>query len=92
MFARRGLVTALAAIDVIAGILALVGFHIAFRQQVVRRLLGRSSQNLPEVTKDEPDELASVFRIFGIMLMAFAITVGVFANLIAHYSGAVAAS
>lgn len=79
--------TALIAIDIFAAVLVLIGFNVAFRQRAVRSMLGRSPRD-PSATEGGPDELASVFRIVGVMLMAFGVTVCVFANLIAYYSRA----
>lgn len=76
--------TALIAIDVFAAILVATGFNVAFRQKAVRAMLGRPHQ--APAARAEPDQLASVFRIVGVMLMAFAATLCAFANLIAYYS------
>ncbi len=75
------------AIDVFAAVVVLIGFHLAFRQKVVREMLGRPADNGVEAAGN-PDDLASVFRIVGVMLMAFAVTICIFANLIVHYSAA----
>lgn len=80
--------TGLIAVDIFAVFLAVVGFHIAFRQRFVRGLVGQRETTAPRADGDEADPLASVFRIVGVMLMAFGITIGVFANLIAHFSAA----
>ena len=70
---------ALVALDLFCVVLILVGFQLAFRQGAVRSLLGRPPA-------EGPDELASVFRIAGVMLMAFGATICAFANLIAYFS------
>ena len=72
---------ALIGIYVFTAILVFIGFNLAFRHKAVLSRFER-----PQVRRDEPDEMASVFRIAGVMLMAFGITICAFANLIAHYS------
>lgn len=74
---------ALIGFNILAAILVLIGFNLAFRHKAVRVRFGQKTG----ATSDEPDELASVFRIAGIMIMAFGMTVCAFANLIAYYSG-----
>ena len=74
---------ALIGIDVFAAVLVLIGFNFAFRPQAVRSRLGQPREGS---RAEEPDELASAFRIAGVMLMAFGITICAFANLIAYYA------
>jgi len=74
---------ALIGINILAVILVLVGFNLAFRHKAVRVRFGQKA----DAASDEPDELASVFRIAGVMIMAFGITICAFANLIVYYSG-----
>ncbi|MBO9558401.1 MAG: hypothetical protein J7515_07410 [Caulobacter sp.] len=60
-------------LDAIAGLVFVCGFVLAFRPTVFRR--GGVSE-----------DAASAFRIGGVMIMAFSVMIGVFANLIAWYS------
>lgn len=76
--------TTLILIDLIAGVVFLIGLHIAFRQTLVRRWWARLRHTENLATDDE--DVASVLRIAGVMIMAFAFTLGAFANLIVHYS------
>ena len=76
---------ALIGVDIFAAIIVLIGFNVAFRHKAVLGMFGQSPGD-SALGKDEPDQLASVFRIAGVMLMAFGITICAFANLIAHYS------
>ena len=84
--------TGLIVVDIFAVVLTVVGFHIAFRQRFVRGLVGQREKDLRSDPgaddEDAPDPLASVLRIAGVMLMAFGVTIGAFANLIAHFSAA----
>ncbi|WP_421932405.1 hypothetical protein [Phenylobacterium sp.] len=79
---------ALVFVDILAGILVILGFHIGFRKSFLRSLrTWRLRPTSPEVaTASEFEELASVFRIVGVMLMAFSFTGACFANLIVYYS------
>jgi len=54
--------------------LAFMGFGMAFRQIVVRRLLGRPAP--PRSPGDDEDPLAYALRIAGVMIMAFGIVIG----------------
>jgi hypothetical protein len=84
------LVNALAALSV------LFGFHVAFRQKRLRawaarlwRCDRRSDGTVRTQTPSEDAEgVASVFRMAGVMIMAFSFTVAEFANLIAYYTAA----
>ena len=76
-------------VDIFAAIIVLIGFNVAFRHKAVLNMFGQSPGDSARET-GEPDQLASVFRIAGVMLMAFGVTICAFANLIAHYSGAAA--
>ena len=58
--------------DALAIAAAVAGFHIAFRQQLVRRLLARLSDRPPpaaQVSAEDPAHYAMI--IAGTMLMAF---------------------
>lgn len=61
------------AVDFVALIIASVGFNMAFRQQFVRRLLGRSAGPSALRKDDNDDPLTYVLRISGTMIMVFAI-------------------
>jgi hypothetical protein len=83
-------------IDAVAALFVLIGYHIAFRQKLVRAWTSRLRS--PEAQPGEGGGLlaatgdlegvASVFRIVGIMIMAFSFTVGAFANLMSYYAHA----
>ena len=83
-------------IDAVAGLFVLIGFHVAFRQKLVRawssRLRSPHGQlgdggRLVTATGD-PEGVASVLRIVGVMIMAFSFTAGAFANLMVYYASA----
>jgi hypothetical protein len=59
---------------VLGSCLAVVGFWMAFRQEAVRRLLGRPA--LPRAVDADEDPLAYALRISGVMVMAFGIVIG----------------
>lgn len=81
-------------IDAVAVMLVLLGFHVAFRQSLVRDLVGRLRRPAgqartgvqPQAATEDYEGIASVFRIAGVMIMAFSFTAAAFANLIAYYS------
>lgn len=81
---------ALVFVDILAGILVIFGFHIGFRKSFLRSLrtwrLRPTSPEVATASGEESEELASVFRIVGVMLMAFSFTGACFANLIVYYS------
>ena len=80
-------------IDVVAAVLVIAGFHTGFRQKFLRSLWARLHQPSASVSTGfgspvrDPEGVASVFRIAGVMIMAFSFTAATFANLIAYYSG-----
>lgn len=82
------------AIDIVATFFFLVGFHVAFRQRLLRTWSGRfrHPHEGPAVATgasvEDPEGVASVFRIVGVMIMAFSFTGAAFANLITYYSSA----
>lgn len=80
-------------IDAVAAIFVLIGYHVAFRQKLmlawvasVRRSKEASSTSHAQAAPEDPEGVASVFRIAGVMIMAFSFTIGTFANLIAYYT------
>jgi len=83
-------------IDAVAALFLLAGFHLAFRQKLVRAWgarLRRSDRRaaaacLSQGATEDPDGVASVFRMAGVMIMAFSFTLCAFANLIAYYTAA----
>lgn len=56
---------------------ALAGFALAFRQDFVRRLLGRAETPSPVTPQEDSqdDPLTYILRIGGVMLMAFGIAI-----------------
>lgn len=82
--------------DLFAGLMIIVGFHVGFRQDVARGLWTRFRPRTDDLVQREPsggpssevDPLRSVFRMAGVMIMAFSVTSAAFANLIAHYAAA----
>ncbi len=65
-------------VDFFALILAFVGFSMAFRQTVVRRLLNRPELPRSQLREgdDTEDPLTYILRIAGIMVMVFGIVLG----------------
>ncbi|MEZ5656277.1 MAG: hypothetical protein R3E04_10410 [Sphingobium sp.] len=62
-------------VDVFGLILAVIGLSMAFRQDFVRRLVGRPSRPASSVNENS-DPLTYILRIAGIMIMAFGIAIG----------------
>ncbi len=62
-------------VDVFCLILAVIGFCMAFRQEFVRRLVGRPPRPASSVNENS-DPLTYMLRIAGIMIMAFGIAIG----------------
>ena len=62
-------------VDVFGLILAVIGFSMAFRQDFVRRLVGRPPRPAASVNENS-DPLTYILRIAGIMIMAFGIAIG----------------
>jgi hypothetical protein len=85
---------ALYVIDVLAAIFAFAGFHLAFRPRLMHPWGARlqqarddSSQGWrAQAAREDPEGVASVLRMIGVMIMAFSITAAAFANLLAHYA------
>lgn len=84
----------LLAIDVVAAIFVVIGFHLAFRQAAVRSWMRRLRGPQPRALDAEdagsrdPEGVAAVLRMVGVMIMAFSFTIAAFANLIARYTAA----
>lgn len=59
-------------------VLATIGFTMAFRQTVVRRLLGRPVRPPSQFrqSNDDEDPLTYILRIAGVMFMIFGIVIG----------------
>lgn len=78
--------------NAVAAMLVLVGFHVAFRQRLVLAWVARlrqsnGSANAAATVQAAPrEDIASVLRIAGVMIMAFSFTIGAFVNLIAYYT------
>lgn len=62
-------------VDVFGLILAVIGFCMAFRQGLVRRLIGRPPRTASAVNEGD-DPLTYILRIAGVMMMAFGIAIG----------------
>lgn len=62
-------------VDVFSLILAVIGFCMAFRQGLVRRLIGRPPRPASAVNEGG-DPLTYILRIAGVMMMAFGIAIG----------------
>lgn len=81
-------------IDLLSSLMFLAGAFLVLGHGVLRRQLARlrGRQELTATFDDdvpaEHDGMASVFRMFGVMLMAFSFTICAFANLISYYSAA----
>ena len=83
-------------IDAAAAFFVLIGFHVAFRQRLIRAwgarlraLRGQGGEAARTVAPTaDPEGVASVLRIVGVMIMAFSFTGGAFANLISYYASA----
>jgi hypothetical protein len=93
---REEKVMTLYLIDAVAALFLLAGFHLAFRQKRVRAWGARLRQaggrsdaaSHTQVASEDPEGVAAVFRMAGVMIMAFSFTLGAFANLIAYYTAA----
>ncbi len=67
------------AVDLFAVLLFAAGFVLAFKPSLIRGSWRRGEGGVSE-------EAASALRIGGVMMMAFSVTICVFANLITYYS------
>ena len=59
------------AVDLVALLFAVIGFHMAFRQKLVRRWLGGASA--PRSASEGEDPVHYALLIFGMMILAFGI-------------------
>jgi hypothetical protein len=83
-------------LNVLAALLMLLGFHLAFRQERVRawtaRLrparAGSDGGAQGSAAAEDREEIASVFRLVGVMIMAMSFTSAAFADLIAYFRSA----
>ena len=81
----------LVVIDVVAAVLVIAGFHIGFRQTLLRSMWARLREPHSDAPSgfvgaaSDPEGVASVLRIAGVMIMAFSFTAATFANLIVYY-------
>ena len=79
-------------IDALAVLFIVIGFHLAFRQRLVRTWFSRLRPQHTEADieggagLEDPHGVASVMRMAGVMIMAFSFTGATFANLIAYFS------
>lgn len=64
-------------IDLFGAALVIIGFTMAFRQDVARGIIGRPQTRIVKATgDDEGDPLTYILRIAGVMLMVFGIAIG----------------
>lgn len=64
-------------IDFFCLIFAFIGFNMAFRQSVVRRLIGRPPTEKPAADGDSGgDPITYILRISGTMVMVFGLAIG----------------
>jgi hypothetical protein len=79
-------------VDVLAAVFVLIGFQLAFGRRAGARLAKARTSDARQPGAGGPDgetsaeDLASVLRMVGVMIMAFSITGCVFANMIARYA------
>ena len=81
--------TTLVFIDILAALFVILGFQLAFRQKAIRTWAASRSGRRdapPKTERDGPHDLDSVWRMVGVMIMAFSITACVFANLLSYYA------
>jgi len=60
------------AVDIVALLLAVIGFHMAFRQKLVRRWIGGAAAR-PKAGSADEDPVHYALLIFGMMILAFGI-------------------
>lgn len=68
-------------VDFFGLILAVIGFTMAFRQDVARRVLGRPPQPRHGRHQDGDDPLTYILRIAGTMIMVFGVAIAVMVTL-----------
>lgn len=61
--------------DLFGFFLAVIGFIMAFRQHIARRILGRPLHRASGASGDDEDPLTYVLRIAGVMAMVFGIVI-----------------
>jgi hypothetical protein len=90
---RENLMNGLLIIDVLAAVFVLIGFQLAFGRRAGARLakVRTSDARQPGAPggpdgETSPEDVASVLRMVGVMIMAFSITGCAFANMIARYA------
>lgn len=83
-------VSGLMALDGLAVLVFGLGFLMAFRPNQLRGLLARLAGRAGGPGEAVSEDVASALRIGGVMMMAFSVTICVFANLIAHLSASAA--
>ena len=71
-------------VDCVALLLAVIGFHMAFRQRLVRRLLGSRA---PPPGGAGQDPLHAALLIFGMMILAFGTVLFAFVTFYALLTG-----
>ncbi|PTD24759.1 hypothetical protein [Sphingomonas fennica] len=70
-------------VDLFGLLLAVIGFTMAFRQHVARRLLGRPLRPATRRSADDDeDPLTYVLRIAGVMVMVFGVVIAGMVTLI----------
>lgn len=67
-------------VDLFGVILAVIGFIMAFRQKVARRMLGRPAPRSAGIG-DDSDPLTYILRIAGVMVMVFGLALGLMVTL-----------
>jgi len=58
------------AVDLVAIVFAVIGFHMAFRQRLVRRWIGGAAAR-PKAANDDEDPVHYALLFFGMMILAF---------------------
>lgn len=78
-------------LDVVAGLLIVLGCLVAFRPGLItphRKRAPITVKGADQELTEDPEGIASVFRMIGVMIMAFSFTVAMFANLIVYFGAA----
>lgn len=60
-------------VDLVGAVLAVIGFHMAFRQAMMRRMVGRLLSRPPQSARPDgtDDPITYALRIAGVMIMVF---------------------